>query len=309
MQPAPGLDGHAAVLVVLTSQGGAWGRPGGRVGEGELGAMAARSAGGAGWPWWRVGVEAAVGAQPHQHRHGDLSEVQSELGGVVAAVEHKPRHRFTGGQPRKQRADLRCGGLVGVVQGMQAASIHRGGPGVAVEAELGDPLEGPAGDDRLAGRMARGMVVVAALRGALGVAARPGGHIDREHQRVGGWQHAHQQVAQPVDVDAPVGQRVVSAAPAAPVGRLEAEPGHRGDRRGAQQRVAQLEQRVGAAGEAGVQLAPELTELRKGEGWHRHGRAACQPRPVTGNLTSANGSPGLNHKLRCSPARPTPSGS
>src|SRR5215213_3630469 len=41
MQPAPGLHGHAAVLVVLTSQGGAWGRPGGRVGEGELGAMAA----------------------------------------------------------------------------------------------------------------------------------------------------------------------------------------------------------------------------------------------------------------------------
>src|SRR5215217_158157 len=44
MQPTPGLHGHGAVLVVLTSQSGGRGRPGGRVGEGELGAMAARPA-------------------------------------------------------------------------------------------------------------------------------------------------------------------------------------------------------------------------------------------------------------------------
>jgi transposase len=30
-------------------------------------------------------------------------------------------------------------------------------------------------------------------------------------------------------------------------------------------------------GEAGVQLGSERTEPRQGEGWHRHGRAACQP--------------------------------
>jgi hypothetical protein len=34
---------------------------------------------------------------------------------------------------------------------------------------------------------------------------------------------------------------------------------------GAHSSVAQLEQRVGTAGETGVQLAPELTELRKGK--------------------------------------------
>jgi hypothetical protein len=39
----------------------------------------------------------------------------------------------------------------------------------------------------------------------------------------------------------------------------------RGDRRGAQQRVAQLEQRISAAGEAGVQLSPELTKPREGK--------------------------------------------
>jgi hypothetical protein len=36
------------------------------------------------------------------------------------------------------------------------------------------------------------------------------------------------------------------------------------DRLGAQQRVAQLEQRIGAAGEASVQLVTEGTELREG---------------------------------------------
>jgi site-specific DNA recombinase len=41
MQPCPCGGGHGAVLVVLADQGSGRGRPGGRVGEGELGAMAA----------------------------------------------------------------------------------------------------------------------------------------------------------------------------------------------------------------------------------------------------------------------------
>jgi hypothetical protein len=64
------------------------------------------------------------------------------------------------------------------------------------------------------------MVVVAAAWRALGVAARPGGHIHREHQRVGIGQAADQQVAQPLDLNATAGQRGIGAAPAALVGRL-----------------------------------------------------------------------------------------
>ena len=61
MQPIPRLHGHGAVLVVLADQPGAWGRPGGRVGEGELGPVAARPAAlGGTRRWWRVGVEAAI---------------------------------------------------------------------------------------------------------------------------------------------------------------------------------------------------------------------------------------------------------
>jgi site-specific DNA recombinase len=179
VQPGPAGDGHGAVLVILANQAGGRGGPGGRVGELELGAVPARPADPAGRRWWRVGVEAAVGAQSHQDRRGRLGEVQGELSGVIAGVEHKQRDGPTGGQAPEQRADLAGGGLVGVVQGVQPLGIHRGGPGVAGEAELADPLEGPAGNDRLARRVAGGVVVQATLGTAFGVAARPGGDIHR----------------------------------------------------------------------------------------------------------------------------------
>jgi len=118
------------------------------------------------------------------------------------------------------------------------------------------------------------MVVVAALGRAFGVAAWPGGHIDREDGRVGIGEAFGKQVAQPVGVDPAAGQGGIGAAPAAPVDRLQAQVRQRRNRLGAQQRVAQLEQRISTAGEAGVQLPPEPAEPREGEGWHRHGRAA-----------------------------------
>jgi site-specific DNA recombinase len=96
MQPAPGLHGHGAVLVVLAGQGGGRGRPGSRIGAVELGAVAARPARAARGPRWRIGVEVAVRPQPHQHRHPLLGQVQGELGGVVAAVEDEQRHGLAG---------------------------------------------------------------------------------------------------------------------------------------------------------------------------------------------------------------------
>jgi hypothetical protein len=102
------------------------------------------------------GVEAAVGSQPHQHRHGDLGKVQGQLGRVVAAVEHNPWHGPAGRQPLQERADLHGGGVVGVVQRMQPPRVHRR---VVLEAQLHDPLERPASEDRLVGRIPRGVVV------------------------------------------------------------------------------------------------------------------------------------------------------
>jgi hypothetical protein len=59
------------------------------------------------------------------------------------------------------------------------------------------------------------------------------------------------------------------------VGRLQAQVRQGQERRRlAQQRVAQLKQRIGAAGETGVQLVAEGTQPHQGGSWHRHGRAA-----------------------------------
>jgi hypothetical protein len=122
VQPTPGLHGHGPVLVVGGHVGGGRGRPGGRVGTVELGAVAARPARLARWRGWRIGVQAAIRAQPHQHRHASLGQVQAELGGVVAGVEHKPRHRPASREPGTQRTDLGGGSVVGVVQGCSLAA-------------------------------------------------------------------------------------------------------------------------------------------------------------------------------------------
>jgi hypothetical protein len=63
---------------------------------------------------------------------------------------------------------------------------------------------------------------------------------------------AGKQVAQPLGIQVTAGQGSVGAAPAASVDGLKAQVGKRRDRRGAQQRVGQLQQGVGAAGAAGV---------------------------------------------------------
>jgi hypothetical protein len=85
---------------------------------------------------------------------------------------------------------------------------------------------------------------------------------------------AGEQVAQPLDVDPPTGQGGIDAAPATSVDWFQAQVRQRRERLGAQQRVAQLEQRIGAAWEAGVQLGPEGAKPRQGGSWYRHGRAA-----------------------------------
>jgi hypothetical protein len=89
---------------------------------------------------------------------------------------------------------------------------------------------------------------------------------------------ADQQVANLLGVDAAASQGGIGAAPAAPVGGLQAQVSHRWDRLGAQQRVAQLQQGIAAAGAAGVQLGAEGNQPRQGGRQLGHDRAACSSR-------------------------------
>ena len=78
-------------------------------------------------------------------------------------------------------------------------------------------------------------------------------------------QGAGEQVAQPLGVDLTAGHGGVGAGPATPVDWLQAQVRQRRDRLGAHQRVAQVQQRIGAAGEAGVQLGPERGQPDEGK--------------------------------------------
>jgi hypothetical protein len=118
------------------------------------------------------------------------------------------------------------------------------------------------------------MVVVAALGAGLGVAAGPGADIDRvDGLPVMEWV-AGQQVAERLDVHPAVGERGVGAAPAPLVDRLQAQVGKRWDRWRAQQRISQLQQGIGTAGEAGVQLGAEGAQLAEGGSRLGHDRGA-----------------------------------
>jgi hypothetical protein len=68
-------------------------------------------------------------------------------------------------EPAQQNLHLLGGHLVGVLGGPEALHVEGGGPTLADEVELCDELVGPSGHDRLAGRVARRMVIVALTKG------------------------------------------------------------------------------------------------------------------------------------------------
>jgi hypothetical protein len=95
------------------------------------------------------------------------------------------------------------------------------------------------------------MVVVAALGRAFGVAARPGGHIDREHRRVAIGQVASEQVTQPLGVDPTAGSRLRCGSDGIAWAHSSAS----------------LNSNSASArrSEAGMQLGPKLIEPRRGK--------------------------------------------
>jgi hypothetical protein len=76
-----------------------------------------------------------------------------------------------------KRSHLLGGHLVGVLPRVEALYVYGCGPTLAHEVELGDELVGPPRYDRLSRRVAGRMVVEAALRTTLCVAAIPHANV------------------------------------------------------------------------------------------------------------------------------------
>jgi hypothetical protein len=184
--------------------------------------------------------------------------------GVVAGIEHEQRHVAVVTHEPAQVADLGDRGVGGVGAHREATGVDRRGPRVGRPVELADPLIRPAGHDRLARRVLRRVVVEAALGTGFGVATVPGRRVHGEHRRPAVGPMIDQQLAERLCVDTAARQRLVQAAVATAEHRLEAEMGHRGHRRrGAQQRVGQLEQRIAPAAQTAVEVLAEPLQRRR----------------------------------------------
>ncbi len=175
MQVRPGAHTHhpvAGVLACVLCRGFG---PSARVRALHLGPVTARPAGMSGRASEaRIGVETATCPQTDEDLRGVTFQLLLQLHGIVAGVEDKQGNvPFLLGRPAHKRFHLLSGHLVGVLRGADALHIHGGGPTLADEADLGDELIGPAGDDRLPSRVPRRVVVEAALGATLGVAAGP----------------------------------------------------------------------------------------------------------------------------------------
>ena len=186
-----------------------------------------------------------------------------QLHGVVAGVEDEQRDGLSFGQPTKQLLELLHGHLVGVLRGLDAPHVDRRHPGITGEAEFGDELVSPPGDDGLAGGVAARVVIEAALGARLGIAARPYRDVHRVDRRgaptVVSQGATGEQIPQVLLVDASLAQRRVEAAPPPPVNRRQTQVRRRGDGARGQEGIGQLEERVGSSIEALVERVAEGT--------------------------------------------------
>ena len=257
----PGPHPHRPVLGVLLAVLPRRRPPGGRGVASQLPPVAARPTG-ARLPV-RVGVEAPPAPQPDQHRDPlaiQVAQLTGQLHRVVAGVEHTQRHRAVGRQAPEQGADLLGGDGVGVIRGRHSAHVQRCRPAIVGEAHLREPPVRPAGDDRLAGRLPRRRIVVAAPRAGLRVVARPDAGIHGIDRLAVVQRPPPHHLPQRRRVQRPDRQGVVQAAPPPTVHCREAQVRQRRHQPGDRRRVQHLEERVAPGPEGAIHAGPEATQ-------------------------------------------------
>ena len=210
----------------------------------------------------RIGVEAATRSQPDEDLARIPLQSSLDLDGIVAGVEDEQGSGPFRGRAAQRRFHLLGGHLVGVPRGADASHVHWGGPALAHEVELCDELVGPSGHDRPAGRVARRVVVEAALGATLRVASGPHARVHGVYGRFasGAKRMAGEQPPQSFGVDPPPVQRGVKAAPAATVRCLEAQVDGRRDGVRMEDGVGEFEESVAPAMEAFVERVAEAAE-------------------------------------------------
>jgi hypothetical protein len=153
-----------------------------------------------------VSLEAAAGAEADQDGNGEVCEPLRHVGRIVAGVENDEGRGPIGSETVEQVFELFHRNRRGILVGMQALDIDRGGPGVRSTVELGQPPVRPSSDNQLTSGVARRMLVVAALGTRFSVAARPDAQVDGVDRMLGGRHVPRQQPAQSRHVEVPLGK-------------------------------------------------------------------------------------------------------
>src|SRR5215213_9180671 len=177
MQLRPGAHSHRPVAGVLACVLRRGLRPGARVVALHLRPVTTRPAGGSGrTSEARIGEEAATSPQTDEDLTRSSLQSLLHLAGIVSSVEDEQRSGplllfLVLMHKAHKRFDLLNSHLACVLRRTQALHVHEGNPALANEIELCDELVGPSGDDGLPRRVAGRVVVEAALRATLCVAA------------------------------------------------------------------------------------------------------------------------------------------
>lgn len=212
-----------------------------------------------------VSVKAAIAAQADQDRGSRLPETQRQLDRIIASVEDEQGYgRIRRWQPMDKRFDLLDSHSVSIFERMHTLDVEWGGPAIAGEAELGDPLVSPAGDNGLPSGVAGRVIIEASLGAGFGVAAGPNTHIDGIDGLLLSQRTLRQCGTEGVSIDLTVAKGRIQTAPAATMGGFQAQVDERGQRSRCEDGLDQVEQRVPTPPEAGVQGAPKVTETGEG---------------------------------------------
>jgi hypothetical protein len=157
--------------------------------------------------------------------------------------------------------DLLSSHLIGVLGRVHPLNVNGSSPTIASEAELGDPLICPTSDDRLASRMAGGVIVETAIGTCFGIASSPHTHINSVNRR-----NTidlcircmtclrSQQGTQPINVNAAMSKSSIKTAPAPTVDRLHTQMYRRREWTGSENGIGQFKEGILSLGEAGVEI-------------------------------------------------------
>jgi hypothetical protein len=262
MQVRPGAHVHRSVAGILARVLGRGLGPGTRVRAPHLRAVATRSPGVGRWTSEaRIGVEATPCPQTDEDLTRTSLQCLLHLDGVVASVEDEQRSdTLFRREAQKKRFDLLGGHLVGVLGGAHASHVYGDRPALAGEVEPSDELVGPSSHDRLTGRVAGRMVIVAALGTALRVAAIPHAHVhgvDGRGCSAANEGMADEQFPQSFGIYLSSIQRGVKAASAATVRCFEAQVNGRRNVIRSEEGIGEFEESIGPTVEAFVERVTE----------------------------------------------------